>query len=149
MEILGVGWQEFIFILIIALIVLGPNDMRKAGGTIGRWLNQIVKSDGWKAFQQTTREIQNLPRNLMRQANMEMQEMQKDINKVLDPRLAPPASPPGRSLPPSIGLGNPAQPASVNSNAETALPLAPASDNPAAEDSADTVNARNPADKND
>ena len=31
MEILGIGPLELFFILIIALIVLGPNDMVKAG----------------------------------------------------------------------------------------------------------------------
>jgi Sec-independent protein translocase protein TatA len=31
MEIFGVGFQELIFVIIIALIVLGPKDMQKAG----------------------------------------------------------------------------------------------------------------------
>ena len=60
MEILGVGPSELIFIIIIALIVLGPKDMQKAGKTIGGYLNKLVKSDGWKAFQQTSRELRNL-----------------------------------------------------------------------------------------
>jgi hypothetical protein len=55
--------------------------MQKAGRTIGRWLNQLVRSDGWKAFQRTTTEIRNLPNNLMREANMELNETQKDIRK--------------------------------------------------------------------
>ena len=61
MEILGIGAQELIFIVIIALIVLGPKDMQKAGKTIGRWLNQLVNSDTWKIFQQTSGELRNLP----------------------------------------------------------------------------------------
>ena len=72
MEILGIGAPELIFVIIIALIVLGPRDMQKAGRTIGAWLNRLVRSDGWKAFQQTSREIRNLPTNLMRQANTEL-----------------------------------------------------------------------------
>jgi sec-independent protein translocase protein TatB len=99
MEILGVGWQEFIFILIIAIIVLGPKDMQKAGRTIGRWLNQLVHSDSWKVFQKTSSELRNLPRNLMREANMEMMETEKEIRRAIDPRPNPPAS--SRNLPPS------------------------------------------------
>ena len=38
MEILGIGPLELIFILLIALIVLGPGDMVKTGRTIGRFL---------------------------------------------------------------------------------------------------------------
>ncbi|HET9590415.1 MAG TPA: twin-arginine translocase TatA/TatE family subunit [Anaerolineales bacterium] len=92
MEIFGIGWQELIFILIIALIVLGPKDMQKAGRTLGRWLNQLVQSDSWKVFQRTSSELRNLPRNLMREANMEMREAEKEIRRSIDPRIYPPAS---------------------------------------------------------
>ena len=87
MEILGVGPSELIFIIIIALIVLGPKDMQKAGRTIGKWLRQIVTSDGWKLFQQTSREIQTLPNRLMREAALDedLKDVQKDLNQALDP----------------------------------------------------------------
>src|SRR5215510_12828734 len=91
MEFLGVGPSELIFIIIIALIVLGPKDMQKAGRTIGRWLNQLIRSDGWKAFQQTSRELRNIPNTLMREANMEMAETEKTIRESLD--LRQPSSP--------------------------------------------------------
>ena len=89
MEIFGVGASELIFILIIALIVLGPKDMQKAGRTIGRWLNQLIRSDSWKVFQRTSAELRNLPRNLMRDANMEMAEMERDLRNAIDPRMDP------------------------------------------------------------
>lgn len=92
MEILGIGAPELIFILIIAIIVLGPKDMEKAGKTIGRWLNQLVRSDSWRVFQRTSAELRNLPRNLMREANMEMAEMERDLRKAIDPRLDPASS---------------------------------------------------------
>lgn len=103
MEILGIGPSELIFIIIIALIVLGPRDMQKAGKTIGRWLNGLVKSDGWKAFQQTSREIRTLPTKLMREANMEMAETQKELNKILDDKSQP-------SYSPNRNLSRPQQP---------------------------------------
>lgn len=93
MEIFGIGASELIFILLIAIIVLGPKDMQKAGRTIGRLLNQLVRSDSWKVFQRTSTELRNLPRNLMREANMEVAEMDRDLRNAIDPRLDPSAHP--------------------------------------------------------
>jgi len=101
MEILGVGPSELIFIIIIALIVLGPKEMQKAGRTIGQWMNKLVKSEGWQIFQQTSRELRNLPTNLMREANMELKETENDIRRAIDPRQKPPASSATPNLPPS------------------------------------------------
>ena len=57
MEILGIGPLEVLLILVIALIVMGPNDMVKTGRTIGKFLRQIVKSPTWQAVQQTSRDL--------------------------------------------------------------------------------------------
>ena len=92
MEIFGIGASELIFILLIAIIILGPKDMQKAGRTIGRWLNQLVRSDSWKVFQKTSSELRNLPRNLMREANMELQDVDKELKEIrrtIDPRPNP------------------------------------------------------------
>jgi Sec-independent protein translocase protein TatA len=94
MEILGIGPSELIFVIIIALIVLGPKDMQKAGKSIGSFLNKLVKSDGWKAFQQTSRELRNLPTNLMREANMDLAETEKEIRSSMKTPVFP-----GMSLP--------------------------------------------------
>src|SRR5262245_27963271 len=116
MEILGISPQELLFIIIIALIVLGPKDMQKAGRTIGRWLNQLVKSDGWKAFQQTSRELRSLPTNLMREANMELAETEKELRKTTDIRPAASASTSGRGLSRSQETENSIQPPPANPN---------------------------------
>ena len=115
MEILGIGASELVFIVIIAIIILGPKDMQKAGKTLGRWLNQLVRSDGWKILQRTSSEIRNLPRNLMREANMDMQQMEKDLRNSIDPRPHPPASP-SRSVPPSNQADVSPQTPTVNSD---------------------------------
>jgi sec-independent protein translocase protein TatB len=118
MEIFGIGPQELFFIVLIAIIVLGPKDMQKAGKTVGRWLNQVMKSDGWRAFQRASKEIRNLPTNLMREANLEeLQKMDRDIRNSIDPR--PPVSRP------------PQQPR-VNQSAKAAEPASPNSEPPAA-----------------
>lgn len=92
MEILGIGASELLFILIIAIIFLGPKDMQKAGRTIGRWLNYFVRSDSWKALQRASQEIRRLPTHLMREANLdaaELREMDQEIRRSIDPRPAP------------------------------------------------------------
>jgi len=88
MEVLGIGMSELVFIVIIALIVLGPRDMQKAGRTIGKFLRTIVQSDGWKVFRQTSNEIRTLPHRLMRDANDEVNkisgEMRQEMNNVVN-----------------------------------------------------------------
>jgi sec-independent protein translocase protein TatB len=113
MEILGIGAPELVFIIIIALIVLGPKDMQKAGKTIGRWLNNLVRSDGWKVFQQTSNEIRTLPNKLMREANMEIAETQKELRKAMDTNPKPPASSLNRSQSLSQEAENAIQPPSA------------------------------------
>ena len=90
MEILGIGPSELLFIVVLALIILGPKEMQRAGRTIGKWLRQVVTSDGWKFFQQTSREIQTLPNRLMREAALdELKEMEKELRQPVEAR--PPA----------------------------------------------------------
>jgi sec-independent protein translocase protein TatB len=97
MEILGIGPSELLFIVVLALIILGPRDMQKVGRTLGRWLRQVVTSDGWKFFQQTSREIQTLPNRLMREAALEeLKDMEKDLRQPLVPGNADDASRHGR-----------------------------------------------------
>jgi Sec-independent protein translocase protein TatA len=77
MEILGIGPLELFFIVLIALIVLGPRDMIKAGRTIGQLLRRIVTSPNWRVFQQASKDIRYLPNRLMREAGLD--DIQKDL----------------------------------------------------------------------
>ena len=71
MELLGIGPMELFFIILLALIVLGPRDMQKAGRSLGRWLNNLVKSDTWKLVRQASNKIRYLPNELMREAGLD------------------------------------------------------------------------------
>jgi len=83
MEILGIGPLELFFILLIALIVLGPGDMVKAGRTLGRFLRKIITSPEWRTVQKASRELRYLPNRLMREANLEdISTELSDINKI-------------------------------------------------------------------
>lgn len=114
MEFLGVGPLEIIFILLIALVVMGPKDIVKAGRTIGRFLNGLVKSDTWRMMKRTTQEIRTLPNKLMKDAGLE-EDTLKEISagligdererSMLNPTLTPsrpaPASPNSTTAAPS------------------------------------------------
>ena len=129
MEFLGVGPSELLFVIIIALIVLGPKDMQKTGRIIGKWMRKIITSDGWKLFQQTSREIQTLPNRLMREAQLdELKDLQKDLKKPLDVNSIAPH-------PVSLGVPQPPQsdPAKLNPPSEpeqTTLSSPPPSSSP-------------------
>lgn len=82
MELFGIGPLELFFILIIALIVLGPKDMVKAGRTLGRFMRKIITSPEWRTVQKASREIKYLPNRLMREASLE--DLQKDFKDIND-----------------------------------------------------------------
>jgi len=79
MEILGIGISELIFVILIALVVLGPRDMQKTGKTIGRWLNKIVRSSEWQEIKNASRKLKTLPNQLMREANLD--EIQAELGQ--------------------------------------------------------------------
>jgi Sec-independent protein translocase protein TatA len=96
MDILGIGVPELAFIVIIALILLGPKDMVAAGRTIGKTLRKLVSSPTWKAVRTTGQELQQLPTRLMREAGLEeeLKEIEKEVLETtatmqvnIDPRL--------------------------------------------------------------
>src|SRR5688572_678918 len=101
MDILGIGVPEIIFVILIAFIVLGPKDMQNTGKTIGKWLRSIITSDGWKIFQQTSRELRTLPNKLIRDANDELRQINQDINPAsnFSPKRVNPSKPNIQSQP--------------------------------------------------
>jgi len=81
MDFLGIGPLELFFIVIIALIVLGPKDMIKAGKTIGRFIRNLVTSPNWRTLQKASQDLRKLPNTIMREAGLE--DIKKDLP---DPR---------------------------------------------------------------
>lgn len=71
MEIFGIGLPEILFVLLIAVIVLGPRDMTRAARTIGKFLRSVVKSEWWQSFKSGAQAVRKLPYQLMREAGME------------------------------------------------------------------------------
>lgn len=79
MDIFGIGPLELLLIFVIILVVMGPTDIVKAGASLGKFFRDLMTSDTWKAVQQTSRSIRNLPNQLARQAGIE--EMKEELNK--------------------------------------------------------------------
>ena len=92
MEIFGIGPLEFLLIMLLALIILGPKDIQKIGKNIGQGLNKLVKSDTWKTIRQASEKIKTLPDDLIRDA--ELEELKKSYKDSLDGanKIAPPSS---------------------------------------------------------
>jgi sec-independent protein translocase protein TatB len=80
MEFLGIGPLEIMFILLIALILIGPKDMAKTGRTIGRSLRKVVTSPQWRTISQTSRELRNLPNRLIREAGLE--DVERELSQL-------------------------------------------------------------------
>lgn len=108
MELFNVGFGELLFIFLLALILLGPDGMKKAGLTVGKGVRAIIRSPFWKIFMDTTREIREMPTILVREAGLEefnektrkslrefSEELPREIGlsdddlQQLDPRLRP------------------------------------------------------------
>ncbi len=71
MNIFGVGPLEVVFVLIIGILVLGPEGMVEAGRKLGKFLRSIIKSSWWQNLRRGITEIQYLPQRLMREAELE------------------------------------------------------------------------------
>jgi Sec-independent protein translocase protein TatA len=71
MEILNVGPEELLLILVIALIVLGPRDMVKTGQKVGQFIRKVIQSPAWHTMMNASREIREMPNRLIREAGLE------------------------------------------------------------------------------
>ncbi len=71
MEILGIGPLEALFVLILALLVIGPRDLGKTARSFGRFLNRLYRSEAWGAITEASRNLRRLPNRLAREAALE------------------------------------------------------------------------------
>jgi sec-independent protein translocase protein TatB len=91
MEFLGIGPLEFLLIVVIAVIVLGPKGMVKAAREIGLLIRKVVKSPLWRDVMDTSREIRDIPQKIVREAGIEedLKELRRStqgtINEIQKP----------------------------------------------------------------
>jgi sec-independent protein translocase protein TatB len=83
MDILGIGPLEFLFILVIALVVIGPRELGKYARSAGRYLNRLYRSETWRMLTETSRNLRSLPNRLAREAALEeLDEVQHSIGQI-------------------------------------------------------------------
>jgi Sec-independent protein translocase protein TatA len=70
--------MELVFIIIIALVLIGPRDLGKAARSVGRFLNRLYKSDTWRLLLDTSRTLRNLPERLAREAAIEELDLARE-----------------------------------------------------------------------
>lgn len=71
MDFLGVGPLELVFVLLIALLVLGPRDIARFARKAGRFLNRLYRSELWDTLSKASQEFRNLPNRLAREAALD------------------------------------------------------------------------------
>lgn len=64
MEILGIGPLEFLFVIIILLLVLGPADLVTLGQKAGAFIRKVRASETWIMVSNLSRALRNLPNTL-------------------------------------------------------------------------------------
>jgi sec-independent protein translocase protein TatB len=80
-DFLGIGPLELMFVILIALIIIGPKDMSKTARSAGRFLNRMYRSQTWRALTQASQTIQTLPNRLAREAQLEeLDALRKDLD---------------------------------------------------------------------
>lgn len=85
MEFLGIGPLELLFILLIILLVVGPRDIAKTGRSVGRFLNQVYRSESWKMLNEASRTLRTLPNRLAREASLEeLDAVRKSVQETSD-----------------------------------------------------------------
>ena len=67
MEIFGIGPLELVFILLLAIVVLGPKDMLAGARSLARFIRRLTHSEIW----QQVKDVQQLPRQIMRETGLE------------------------------------------------------------------------------
>jgi Sec-independent protein translocase protein TatA len=79
MEIFGIGPLELLFIVLIALIVLGPKDMMNSAQKAATWIKKLRQSEIWTS----TKEVMDIPKQVLHESGLdkEIQELQNISQK--------------------------------------------------------------------
>ncbi len=79
MKFFNLGLAEIVLIVILALIILGPGNMVKTAREVGAFFRRITKSPYWQEVWATRRELNEIPKILAKEANLD--ETLKDLNR--------------------------------------------------------------------
>jgi len=71
MQIFNIGPVEFLLILLIMFILLGPEGMIKTARQIGTWIRTAVRSPIWRDIMGYSQEIRELPQKIVRETGLD------------------------------------------------------------------------------
>src|SRR5512146_1088302 len=80
--IFSIGIPEILIVIVLALIIMGPQDMVKTARKLGAWVYRVYHSPTWRMIMSTSQEIRELPTKFVREAGLE--ETVKDIRHTTD-----------------------------------------------------------------
>jgi len=81
MEFLNIGPPELILILVIALMVLGPERLPEIGASLGKAIRE---------FRQMSQGLTNEINKELQEVSAPVRDVQKEVKQVLDPQVASP-----------------------------------------------------------
>ncbi len=82
MKLFNIGFPELLLILIMMLILLGPEEMQENARKFARLIRKIVKSDSWRTFWGIYKDVKNYPHQIMKDA--ELDEFNRKFNQQAD-----------------------------------------------------------------
>ncbi len=106
MEILNIGPLELLVILVLVVLMFGPEDIVNFAHKAGRWIYNLRKSGFWQEVVGTTKEIQEFPQKIIKEA--ELEETLKEINALNQNMLS--SDPPNQAASASLADPLPMQP---------------------------------------
>ncbi len=91
MELFNIGPWELVIILVLALVVFGPEGMVKFARDSALFIRKVVHSSFWRELVSTTEEIKDIPRQLVKEADLEesmreIKQLKNTINNPLEPK---------------------------------------------------------------
>jgi len=70
MSIFGVGPMEVLLVLVLALLVFGPEDIIALARRVGTWWRKIRGTETWRAVTRTSYELQHLQQRLYEESGL-------------------------------------------------------------------------------
>jgi Sec-independent protein translocase protein TatA len=83
-KVFNIGVGEILFIIILAVIIFGPENMVKSAREMGVFLRKVTKSPYWQEVWATRRDLEEIPKMLAKEANLKetMRELELDTKGV-------------------------------------------------------------------
>jgi Sec-independent protein translocase protein TatA len=80
MNFLNIGVPEILLLLVLALLVLGPEKLKQTLTELARKLNRLARSDQWRTVIGVYRDIRQYPAKILKEVQLE--EVQKQLDEL-------------------------------------------------------------------